>query len=42
MVPWYSFPGNNGVKVTQSMVDDLGQLVEQKVTPEEALKTIVV
>jgi multiple sugar transport system substrate-binding protein len=38
MIPWYSFPGNNGVKVTQTMVDDMGQLVEQKVTPEETLK----
>jgi len=40
MVPWYSFPGNNGVKVTQSIVDDLGQLVEQKTTPEETLKAM--
>ncbi len=40
MVPWYSFPGNNGVKVTQTMVDDLGQLVEQKITPEEAQKAM--
>ena len=38
MIPWYSFPGNNGVKVTQTIVDNLAQLVEQKVTPEEALK----
>ena len=29
------FPGNNGVKVTQTMVDNLALLVEQKVTPEE-------
>ena len=40
MVPWYSFPGNNGVKVTQSIVDNLAQLVEQKVTPEETLKAM--
>jgi multiple sugar transport system substrate-binding protein len=40
MIPWYSFPGNNGVKVTQSMVDNLGQLVEQKTTPEETLKNM--
>ncbi len=40
MVPWYSFPGNNGVKVTQTMVDDMGQLVEQKMTPEETLKAM--
>ena len=40
MIPWYSFPGNNGVKVTQTIVDNLGILVEQKTTPEEALKTM--
>ncbi len=40
MIPWYSFPGNNGVKVTQTIVDNLGVLVEQKTTPEEALKTM--
>jgi multiple sugar transport system substrate-binding protein len=38
MIPWYSFPGNNGVKVTQTIVDNLAVLVEQKVSPEEALK----
>ncbi len=40
MIPWYSFPGNNGVKVTQTIVDNLSVLVEQKTTPEEALKTM--
>ncbi len=40
MIPWYSFPGNNGVKVTQTMVDNLALLVEQKATPEETLKTM--
>ena len=40
MVPWYSFPGNNGVKVTQTIVDNLALLVEQKATPEETLKTM--
>jgi multiple sugar transport system substrate-binding protein len=39
MIPWYSFPGNNGVKVTQTLVDNLAQVVEQKVTPEAALKS---
>ena len=39
MIPWYSFPGNNGVKVTQTIVDNLAELVEQKVSPEAALKT---
>jgi multiple sugar transport system substrate-binding protein len=40
MIPWYSFPGNNGVKVTQTIVDNLATLVEQKATPEETLKTM--
>ena len=39
MIPWYSFPGNNGVRVTQTIVDNLAQVVEQKVTPETALKS---
>jgi multiple sugar transport system substrate-binding protein len=38
MIPWYSFPGDNGVKVTQAIVDNLAQLVEQKMTPEATLK----
>jgi multiple sugar transport system substrate-binding protein len=40
MIPWYSFPGSNGVKVTQTIVDNLALLVEQKVSPEETLKTM--
>jgi multiple sugar transport system substrate-binding protein len=40
MIPWYSFPGNNGVKVTQTIVDNLAILVEQKATPDETLKTM--
>lgn len=39
MIPWYSFPGTNGVKVTQTIVDHLAQVVEQKATPEAALKS---
>ncbi len=37
MMPWYAFPGSNGVKVTQTIVDNLSRVVEQKATPEEAL-----
>ncbi|QVQ36681.1 ABC transporter substrate-binding protein [Pseudochrobactrum algeriensis] len=37
MIPWYAFPGSNGVKVTQTIVDNLSRVVEQKATPEEAL-----
>lgn len=40
MIPWYSFPGSNGVKVTQTIVDNLAVLVEQKSTPEDTLKTM--
>lgn len=37
MIPWYAFPGTNGVKVTQTIVDNLSRIVEQSATPEEAL-----
>jgi multiple sugar transport system substrate-binding protein len=37
MIPWYAFPGSNGVKVTQTIVDNLSRVVEQKATPEDAL-----
>lgn len=37
MIPWYAFPGANGVKVTQTIVDNLSRIVEQSATPEEAL-----
>ncbi|PWL17503.1 ABC transporter substrate-binding protein [Falsochrobactrum shanghaiense] len=37
MVPWYAFPGANGVKVTQTIVDNSSRVVEQSATPEEAL-----
>jgi multiple sugar transport system substrate-binding protein len=39
MVPWYAFPGTNGVKVTQTIVDNLSRVVEQTATPEEALNS---
>jgi multiple sugar transport system substrate-binding protein len=37
MQPWYAFPGANGVKVTQTIVDNLSRIVEQTATPKEAL-----
>ncbi|KQV70230.1 ABC transporter substrate-binding protein [Rhizobium sp. Root1220] len=37
MVPWYAFPGSNGVKVTQTIVDNLSRVVDQSATPKEAL-----
>lgn len=38
MIPWYAFPGTNGVRVTQTMVDSIARLVEQRITPEDALR----
>lgn len=37
MIPWYAFPGSNGVKVTQTIVENLSRIVEQAATPEGAL-----
>ncbi|PRD41413.1 ABC transporter substrate-binding protein [Phyllobacterium phragmitis] len=37
MIPWYAFPGSNGVRVTQTIVENLSRIVEQTATPEEAL-----
>jgi multiple sugar transport system substrate-binding protein len=36
-VPWYSFPGANSVRVTQTMVDHLARVVEQRATPPVVL-----
>jgi multiple sugar transport system substrate-binding protein len=37
MQPWYAFPGQNSVRVTQVMVDNLARIAEQKATPEVVL-----
>jgi multiple sugar transport system substrate-binding protein len=37
MIPWYAFPGANSVRVTQTMVDNIARVVEQRATPEAAL-----
>ena len=37
MKPWYAFPGSNGVKVTQTIVENLSRVIEQSATPQEAL-----
>ncbi|MGL5115235.1 MAG: ABC transporter substrate-binding protein [Beijerinckiaceae bacterium] len=37
MIPWYAFPGQNSVRVTQVMVDNLARIIEQKATPEQVL-----
>ena len=38
MIPWYAFPGSNGVRVTQTIVDNTSRVVDQSATPEEALE----
>ena len=35
--PWYAFPGTNGVRVTEAIVDQLARIVEQRATPEAVL-----
>ncbi|WP_454851080.1 ABC transporter substrate-binding protein [Rhizobium binxianense] len=37
MIPWYAFPGSNGVKVTQTIVDNLSRIVDGSAEPKEAL-----
>ncbi|BAV46339.1 ABC transporter substrate-binding protein [Mesorhizobium sp. 113-1-2] len=37
MVPWYAFPGTNGVKVTRTIVDNLSRIVDLSASPKEAL-----
>ncbi|MDP9836936.1 multiple sugar transport system substrate-binding protein [Neorhizobium huautlense] len=38
MIPWYAFPGSNGVRVTQTIVDNSSRVVDQSAKPEEALE----
>lgn len=40
-IPWYAFPGANSVRVTQTMVDNLARIVEQRATPEVVLADMV-
>lgn len=37
MQPWFAFPGSNGVRITQTIVDNLARIVEQRATPEAVL-----
>ena len=37
MQPWYAFPGSNGVRITQAIVDNLARIVEGRATPEKVL-----
>ncbi len=40
MQPWYAFPGTNGVRITQTIVDNLARIVEQRATPEQVLADV--
>lgn len=37
MQPWFAFPGSNGVRITQTIVDNLARIVEQRATPQAVL-----
>lgn len=37
MIPWYSFPGANSVRVTQTIVDNLSRVVEGTAAPDAAV-----
>ena len=37
MIAWYAFPGANGVRVTQTIVDNISRVVDQSASPQEAL-----
>ena len=37
MQPWYAFPGSNGVRITQTIVDNLARIVEGRATPQAVL-----
>ena len=38
MAPWYAFPGPNGVRITQSITNNLARVIERRATPEVALR----
>ncbi len=40
MQPWYAFPGSNGVRITQTIVDNCARIVEQRATPQQVLTDI--
>lgn len=37
MIPWYAFPGANGVRVTQTIVDNLSRIIDGSAEPKQAL-----
>lgn len=40
-IPWYAFPGTNSVRVTQTMVDNMARIVEQRAAPAEVQADMV-
>lgn len=36
-VEWYAFPGANGVRISQAIVDNISRIVEGKATPEQVV-----
>jgi multiple sugar transport system substrate-binding protein len=38
MAPWYAFPGQNGVRITQSITNNVSRVIERTATPEAALR----
>jgi multiple sugar transport system substrate-binding protein len=36
-VPWYTFPGGQGVRISQAFGDGLSRIMEQKATPEQVI-----
>jgi len=36
-VPWYAFPRANSVRVTQTVVNNLARVIEQRAAPEAVL-----
>lgn len=37
MAPWFAFPGSNGVRITQSVTNNVSRVLERQATPEVAL-----
>jgi len=40
MQPWYAFPATNGVRITQTIVNNLARIVEQRATPDQVLADV--
>ena len=38
--PWYAFPGENTLRISKAITDNLEALISQNVTPEQAMTTL--